>query len=128
MQVSQQGEYGLILAVNAGSSSLKISLYNPFDLTPSHMLSASFSNLSSPPAKFSVDHNPAIDLDSVTDHASAFAYFMKYLNNEASIYTHQLAYICHRVVHGGDYTDQIRVVINPETYHHIEALSDLAPL
>jgi acetate kinase len=33
---------------------------------------------------------------------------------------------CHRVVHGGDYTTS--QVINSDTYHHLEALTDLAPL
>jgi acetate kinase len=126
MQVSQNGESAFILAVNAGSSSLKISLYNPLLL--SHILSASFSNLSSPPAKFSVNHNSAVDLESVTDHASAFAHFVQYLNNDPNIQTCHIAFICHRVVHGGNYTDQTRVVIDSETYHHIESLSDLAPL
>lgn len=32
----------------------------------------------------------------------------------------------HRVVHGGDYTAPR--VITRETYHHLEALTDLAPL
>ena len=37
-----------------------------------------------------------------------------------------IAIVCHRVVHGGDYeTPQI---INEDTYHHLEALTDLAPL
>jgi acetate kinase len=35
-------------------------------------------------------------------------------------------FTCHRVVHGGDYPKS--QVINKETYHHIEELSDLAPL
>lgn len=37
-----------------------------------------------------------------------------------------LAYVCHRVVHGGDYQDAVE--INDETLHHLEDLEDLAPL
>ncbi|CRK46739.1 hypothetical protein BN1723_020109, partial [Verticillium longisporum] len=32
----------------------------------------------------------------------------------------------HRIVHGGDYTAS--QIITPDTYHHLEKLSDLAPL
>ncbi|EEB99361.1 hypothetical protein MPER_00973, partial [Moniliophthora perniciosa FA553] len=49
-----------------------------------------------------------------------------YLRKEASIDANDVVHICHRIVHGGDYHDP--VVINNETYHHIEKLSDLAPL
>lgn len=37
-----------------------------------------------------------------------------------------VAIACHRVVHGGDYDTP--KVINEETYHHLEELTDLAPL
>jgi len=115
----------LILSVNAGSSSLKISLYHLLTL----ILSSNISNISSPPAKFSckTDHSEKeFELSSITDHASAFAHFLHYLKHDANIDTSRIAHICHRVVHGGNYSE--RVVINNESYHHIETLSDLAPL
>uniref|UniRef100_A0A1Y1KA20 Probable acetate kinase n=1 Tax=Photinus pyralis TaxID=7054 RepID=A0A1Y1KA20_PHOPY len=37
-----------------------------------------------------------------------------------------LAIACHRIVHGGDYTESR--TITRDTYHHLEKLSDLAPL
>jgi acetate kinase len=131
----------LILSVNAGSSSLKISL---FSLSSNHshvgydpvtlLLTSSISNISSPPANFSFE--PASTgqkgaktqetISSINDHASAFAHFLKYLRNEASIDLNEIAHVCHRVVHGGDYTDP--VLISDLSYHHIEKLSDLAPL
>ncbi len=37
-----------------------------------------------------------------------------------------IAIVCHRVVHGGDY--ETPQVIDADTYHHLEALTDLAPL
>lgn len=122
----------LILSVNAGSSSLKIALFaHPRDNEPIDLLlTSSFSNLSSPPAKFSFEHAQKVakeeNLASIKDHASAFAHFLDYLKIEAHIDRNQIAHVCHRVVHGGDYMDP--VVISNESYHHIEKLSDLAPL
>jgi acetate kinase len=130
----------MILSVNAGSSSLKISLYilsRPFDpdATPVIPLyTSSISNISSPPSKFSFcsqSSSPSckienILLENVNDHASAFTYFLHTLKHEASIDRRQISHVCHRVVHGGDGTDP--VIISDDSYHHIETLSDLAPL
>lgn len=136
---------GLLLSVNAGSSSLKISLFRlskehedssgsaanhePVDL----LLTSSISGMSSPPAQFSFEtvslsqkSSTEEDVSSINDHASAFAHFLDYLKREASIDRNEIAHVCHRVVHGGDYHDP--VVIDKESYHHIEKLSDLAPL
>ncbi|KAF8154399.1 acetate and butyrate kinase [Pholiota molesta] len=46
--------------------------------------------------------------------------------NTNSINRNHITYICHRVVHGGGYKQSI--IIDYESFHHIEALSDLAPL
>lgn len=111
----------LILAVNAGSSSLKISVYrrsNPVTL----ILSSSISNINSPLANLSWSNNPL----SIQHHASAFAIFIDYLNHDHHIDCSNIKLICHRVVHGGNYTQP--VIINQQSYHHIETLSDLAPL
>lgn len=45
---------------------------------------------------------------------------------EAITKKEDIAIACHRVVHGGDY-DRPKI-INEETYHHLEELTDLAPL
>ena len=82
-------------------------------------------------------HKRAIDLlrrknakkqnvETIHDHTTAFAYFLDYLKQEANIDRSQIVHICHRVVHGGDYFEP--VVITTESFHHIERLSDLAPL
>ncbi|KAJ7236287.1 acetate and butyrate kinase [Mycena haematopus] len=122
----------LVLSVNAGSSSLKITLYSTrHESEPVQLiLTSSISNISAPPAKFtfkvaggtSKDEQP----QSVHDHPSAFQHFLDTLAHEANIDRAQITHVCHRVVHGGDYTDP--VLINDEAYHHIERLSDLAPL
>lgn len=145
MSVKRAFRSKLILSVNAGSSSLKISLYA---LSPSTsktsqtkpttlLLTSSISSISSPPATFSfkpiasthksnIDALKDVPVDSITDHASAFAHFLSHLHDEARIDKADIAHVCHRVVHGGDYREP--VVINEESYHHIETLSDLAPL
>ncbi|KAF7375216.1 putative acetate kinase [Mycena sanguinolenta] len=123
----------LVLSVNAGSSSLKISLYEtqvdsrePVQL----VLTSSISNISAPPAKFSFKVVEGTSKDeeppSIHDHASAFEHFIECLGHEADIDRARITHVCHRVVHGGDYTDP--VLINDEAYKHIERLSDLAPL
>jgi acetate kinase len=139
---TQRRKHGLILSVNAGSSSLKISLFRLSNQSGSTqgdhepvtlLLTSSISNLSSPPAKFSFDC-PSLgdkgvkeeDVSSINDHASAFAHFLDCLKEEASIDRDEIVHVCHRVVHGGDYTEP--VIISNESYHHIEKLSDLAPL
>ncbi|TFK40129.1 Acetokinase family-domain-containing protein [Crucibulum laeve] len=142
MSPNEDQQHNLVLSVNAGSSSLKISLYSaPLQQLDSSsksepvtlLLTSSISSISAPPAKFSF--KPASikatttkdeSIDAIKDHASAFAHFLHYLEKEASIDKDRIKYICHRVVHGGDYSEP--VIITQETYHHIEKLSDLAPL
>lgn len=137
----------LILALNSGSSSLKITLYARRDTStkdPSTnddksvdlILNASISNITAPPAKFkfkvekpssvSLSADKEESVDAIKDHATAFAHFLQRLEEEASIKPEQVAYICHRVVHGGNYAKP--VVVNKESYEEIEHLSDLAPL
>lgn len=134
---------GLILAVNAGSSSLKISLFKRTNSSPTTahahnvvelLLTSSITNISAPPALFSFaleSHSQGREtkneeVKTIKDHATAFSHFLDYVKREASIDRSQIVHICHRVVHGGDYFKP--VVITDESYHHIERLSDLAPL
>ncbi|KAI0749596.1 acetate and butyrate kinase [Daedaleopsis nitida] len=143
MSETTASKTGLILAVNAGSSSLKISLFRrsgaPSNTSSPHdvvdlLLTSTITNISAPPALFSfslASHGEGREAkkeptQDIKDHASAFAHFLDYLKREASIDRSQIVHICHRVVHGGDYYKP--VVITDESYHHIERLSDLAPL
>jgi len=121
----------LVLAANAGSSSLKIALYTVGDSDDKLKLivNSSISSISSPPANFSFEYGNNVTKDTVDvihDHATAFAHFLARLQSEASIERRNIRYICHRVVHGGDYTRPVQ--ITAESYHHIEELSNLAPL
>ena len=127
----------LVLSLNAGSSSLKISLYQR-DLSSSAaepvtlLLTSSISSISAPPAKFSFHlasdtrKSSEAPIDTIKDHDTAFSHFLKALRSQASIDEERIVYICHRVVHGGDYLEPVE--ITEESYHHIEKLSDLAPL
>ncbi|KAG6900688.1 hypothetical protein C0993_004999 [Termitomyces sp. T159_Od127] len=111
----------LILAANAGSSSLKISLFRLADPV-SLVLTCSISNITAPPAQFCFNGTAeSLPAEIIADHESAFAHFLTRLDNPS-----QIACICHRVVHGGDYAAP--VVIDHAAYDRIAALSDLAPL
>ncbi|KAI0321767.1 Acetokinase family-domain-containing protein [Amylostereum chailletii] len=133
---------GLILSLNSGSSSLKVSLYRPASPSSSNaseepitlLLSSSITSiLSKPKFSFKTIHNDVSpcsvkdeDAEIVKDHESGFAHFLEYLEKKTDIDKTQISQACHRVVHGGDYTEP--VVITDSSYHHIERLSDLAPL
>lgn len=143
MSESRTPQDGLILAINAGSSSLKISLFRKVNHPSEYgkpndwvdlLLVSSITNISSPPTKFTfllVSHSQGREakkepIDNVHDHASAFAHFLDYLKKESAIDRSAVVHVCHRVVHGGDYFEP--VIIDSDSYHHIEKLSDLAPL
>ncbi|KAF9000719.1 acetate and butyrate kinase [Cyathus striatus] len=129
-------EQNLVLSVNAGSSSLKISLYEAVHSSSEPvtlLLTSTISSITSPPAHFSFipsgkDANVIKDdlVDVIHDHNSAFSHFLRQLAHVASVNKERIKYTCHRVVHGGDYTTP--VTITQHTYHHIKKLSDLAPL
>lgn len=102
----------LVLAVNAGSSSLKISLFcRSADnaANPALLLSSSTSSIFAPPARFKLSfvalqhRSLSEEVDSIYDHESAFKHFLHRLKEEASVDTIDIKHIAHRVVHGGDY-------------------------
>lgn len=118
-----------ILSLNASSSSLKISLYplspndgqTQYDNAPpgpvSLVLTSLISNISEPPAKFTLELADSVlnslpvhprsrppDYNStnanITDHASAFRQFIQTLLQLESYIGHKsIIYICHRVVY-----------------------------
>jgi acetate kinase len=131
----------IILSINAGSSSVKLTLYSAsrHDVYPKPILSSSISNLTSPPAVFSYTHawDPSRatnvesdELPDVTSHDDAFKYFLEYLSNDSKLKEvnggEDIAFACHRVVHGGGY--EKAVVIGEGTLHYLKELTDLAPL
>jgi acetate kinase len=122
-----------ILSVNAGSSSVKINFYT-LEKPPKGIADAEVSGITSPPQKLKYRAGTTQKKEELKEKLStptdAFKFLLQrclsdpQLSDVASI--DDLAYICHRVVHGGDYPDAIE--INEETYDHLKKIEDLAPL
>jgi acetate kinase len=127
----------LILSVNAGSSSVKISVYkSPTDNSklPIQLAEAVAEGLTAPPAKLNYTRGDekikGKELEGIKTQEDAFRYILDHLTNDKGLSElkdkDDIRFTCHRVVHGGDYPKS--QVIDKETYHYIEELSDLAPL
>ncbi|KAJ5267028.1 Acetate/Proprionate kinase [Penicillium angulare] len=122
-----------ILAVNAGSSSVKVTFYT-FENPPKPIADAQVSGITAPPPLLKYQRGPVKTKEKLEEKLStpqdAFKYILKRCFNDPELSEvasdADLAYICHRVVHGGDYKDS--VTITDETLHRLEALEDLAPL
>lgn len=142
-------ERKLILAINAGSSSVKLSLYSsappPPDSgevpAPKLLLESSISNLTSPPAVFKYTHaadssspSPSNisseELPDVKSQEDAFKHFLECLSSDSELKQvssgEDIAFACHRIVHGGDYEEP--VLLGEESLDYLEELTDLAPL
>lgn len=122
-----------ILAVNAGSSSVKVTFYT-LDRPPKMIANAQVSGLTAPPqtlkySQGSKQHKEQLK-ESLSTPPDAFKYLLKRLFEDPQLSEvtsiEDLAYICHRIVHGGDYTGPVE--INEETLGHLKDLEDLAPL
>lgn len=123
-----------VLSVNAGSSSVKITFYT-FENPPKVIADAQISGITAPPPALkyqrtgSSKHKEKLQ-EKLSTPQDAFTYLLKRCFNDPELSEvaseSDLAYICHRVVHGGDYQDSVE--INDDTMHHLEALEDLAPL
>ncbi|KAI4956611.1 hypothetical protein J4E91_000824 [Alternaria rosae] len=127
----------IILSINAGSSSVKISVYKtPEDgsSVPKQLAEATVEGLTAPPSKLKYERGDerikGQELEDVTSQEDGFRYILDHLTNDQGLpelnRKEDIHFTCHRVVHGGDYPRS--QVIDKETYHHIEELSDLAPL
>ncbi len=127
----------IILSINAGSSSVKVSVYKvPENLSsgPAQLAEATVDGLTAPPPKLNYERgNEKIkgkELENIESQEDGFQYILDHLINDKGLpeltKKENIRFTCHRVVHGGDYPKS--QVIDKETYHHIEELSDLAPL
>lgn len=122
-----------ILAVNAGSSSVKVTFYT-FENPPRAIADAQVSGITAPPATFKYQRGEFKRKEQPQDNLStpqeAFKYILQSCFSDPELSEvasdNDLAYICHRVVHGGDYCEAIE--INDDTLHRLEVLEDLAPL
>ncbi|KAI0484765.1 acetate kinase [Xylariaceae sp. FL0804] len=132
----------IILSINAGSSSVKISVFSAEpgkqeQKDPKLLAEAQLSGLTAPPARLTYSrHGERVAAgEEVTEGlvdgvAAAFRLLLGRLTADAGLpelnNTNDVGLACHRVVHGGDYARAQPVTA--ATLHHLEALTDLAPL
>ena len=126
----------VILSINAGSSSVKVSVYlaKQPEHTSKQLAKAQIAGLTSPPCKLTYERGSETikgrDVYGVTSQEDAFEYILNHLTKDNGLFEiasrESITHACHRVVHGGDYPDAH--IIDSETYHHLEDLTDLAPL
>jgi acetate kinase len=122
-----------ILSVNAGSSSVKITFYT-YEKTPQVIANAQVSGITAPPAKLKYTLGDKKREEELKEPANtpqdAFKLLLDRCFKDSDLSgiasSDDLAYICHRIVHGGEFGSS--VLINDETYHQLEQLEDLAPL
>jgi acetate kinase len=133
----------IILAVNAGSSSIKYSVYEKTSSDSVRLTAAaSISGLTAPPSKFTyslydpsgkeTEKSNAKEVDA-GNHSDAFKYFVDFLTGgkgrkkeEQVLDLKTITVVCHRIVHGGPEPEPL--IITEDELHHLDALSDLAPL
>ncbi|KAF2100930.1 acetate kinase [Rhizodiscina lignyota] len=124
----------IILSINAGSSSLKVSVYKSTSPNPIQLAEAQIDGLTAPPAKLKYNRGDVRikgeDVTDVHDQGSAFKDLLdRFLNDDGLPEVkdkESIKFASHRVVHGGDFSEA--QIINKDTYGKLEELSDLAPL
>jgi len=134
----------VLLSVNAGSSSVKYSVYKQTSKDDvSLIVTAAVSGLTAPPSQFSYSlYDPATNKETesskasnvdTSNHDEAFKYFIAFLTSgkcrkdeKQVLDLKRVSVVCHRIVHGGP--EPKPLVITPDELHHLDALSDLAPL
>ena len=126
----------IILAINAGSSSVKVSVYQAEKLgqNPTRIADAQVAGLTAPPSTLTYESASkevkGQELRDVNSQSDAFTYLLDHLVNDSALSQIEsrdsVTHACHRVVHGGDYP--AAHIIDSDTYHHLEELTDLAPL
>ena len=102
-----------ILAINAGSSSVKVTVYkgSPKDTEPSALATVQVSGLTAPPAKLTYERGDEKvkdkELKDVNGQEGAFKYILEHLLNDEGLKElkkkEDIEFACHRVVHGGDF-------------------------
>ncbi|KAL9100200.1 MAG: hypothetical protein Q9163_004396 [Psora crenata] len=126
----------VILSINSGSSSVKVSIYKHSSTSeiPAQLAEAQISGLTAPPVKLAytrgserIKGQEAIGVKSNEDACGRILSHIVDDKGLAEISSRDdITHVCHRVVHGGDYPNAH--IIDQETYHHLQDLTDLAPL
>ncbi|KAL5615483.1 hypothetical protein BROUX41_005528 [Berkeleyomyces rouxiae] len=124
----------IILAINAGSSSVKISVFNATQTSKPKLIGEfQVSGLTAPPSSTSfVRDGKKQDLKSpdISSQDEAFAFILKQLTDSKEVpeinSESDISIAMHRIVHGGDYAAP--EIIRKSTFHRLQELTDLAPL
>lgn len=117
-----------ILAVNAGSSSIKFTLFDTSSDSPVKQLDGALTGIGLDAAMFVV-HGVATEQEThqvtIKDHREAGQYIAKWLSRQ--IHTGSLAAIGHRIVHGGPYFYE-PVVVTSAVLAQLRAITEFDPL
>lgn len=126
----------IILSINSGSSSVKVSIYKSRAQghPPTQLADAQVSGLTAPPARLTYKRGSEKiknqEIRNINSNEDACEYILNQLIDDKGLSEisskDDITHACHRVVHGGDYSTAH--VIDSDTYHHLEELNDLAPL
>ncbi|KAI4212823.1 MAG: hypothetical protein LQ351_004526 [Letrouitia transgressa] len=126
----------IILGINSGSSSVKISVYQAEEATsqPKELVDAQISGLTAPPTKLKYTRQPQRTdsrvLEKIESNQEAYRYLVQHCISDDGLPQlknwDSITHVCHRVVHGGDYP--AAQVIDNDTLHHLRRLTDLGPL
>jgi acetate kinase len=127
----------IILSINAGSSSVKISVYGvEEDRSTKELAEMEIDGLTSTLRQWTyvrgletIAKKEEVD-QNISTREDAFKFLLGQLIDDKQLKQicteGDINYACHRIAHGGDYQES--KIIDANTYHHIEALTDLAPL
>lgn len=127
----------IILSINAGSSSVKISIYTArAGESPKQIAETQIDGLTAPPPKLkyvrgdkSIFKGKEVH-EKIDSQDEAFKYMLNQLIDDKDLQEiskkEDITHACHRVVHGGNY--ETARIITKDTMHQLEALTDLAPL
>lgn len=128
----------VILSINAGSSSVKASVFSYASPSqdPKELAVIQVAGLTALPATLKYERgdqhikNQELSETDVSSQETAYEYILNHLTSDPGLpelsHADDIEFACHRVAHGGDYNKPVR--IDRDTFHHLEELSDLAPL
>lgn len=126
----------IILSINSGSSSVKVSIYrsDAHDKSPILLANSQIDGLTAPPARLTYKRGSEEikdqEVKGIKSNEDACEHILNHLVNDKGLSEissrEYITHACHRVVHGGDYP--AAHVIDEDTFHHLEDLTDLAPL
>ena len=116
----------LLLALNAGGSSLKAKLYSLGDLTLRLETSARVEGIGRRVARLRID-DVGVSVGAISDHARAAEVLLDRPLTGAGTAASRLVAVGHRIVHGGaQFTAPVR--ITSDVARQLDALGELAPL